>query len=117
MLGAAVFNAANICRHLAVGDIAYYFAPYCNLENMVGFVFLAIVSTIIATSMNNYAMSKIQLSTASAFGGVSTLVTVLIGLACGEKLFSFHLIGFSLILIRMIGVSYISIRNSKKTNA
>lgn len=114
MLGAAVFNVVNVVRHIAKGDITGYFAPYFNLENMIGFVFLAVLSTIVATSMNNYAMSKVQLSTASAFGGVSTFVTVLIGVVCGEKLYGFHIIGFLLILIRMIGVSYISIKNNKK---
>lgn len=115
MLGAAVFNVVNVVRHIAKGDITGYFAPYFNLENMIGFVFLAVLSTIVATSMNNYAMSKVQLSTASAFGGVSTFVTVLIGVVCGEKLYGFHILGFLLILIRMIGVSYISIKNNKKT--
>ena len=114
MLGAAVFNLVNVVRHIAKGDITGYFAPYFNLENMIGFVFLAVLSTIVATSMNNYAMSKVQLSTASAFGGVSTFVTVLIGVVCGEKLYGFHILGFLLILIRMIGVSYISIKNNKK---
>ena len=41
---------------------------------------------------------------------VSTIVTVVIGVICGEKLYDFHIIGFALILIRMIGVSYISIK-------
>ncbi len=114
MLGTVVFNFINVARHLAAGDIAQYFSPYCSLDNMIGFVFLAIGSTIIATSMNNYAMSKTQLTTASAFGGVSTVVTVLIGVLCGEKLYGFHMIGFAFILLRMVGVSWIAIRNSRK---
>jgi drug/metabolite transporter (DMT)-like permease len=65
--------------------------------------------------MNNFAMKRMQASTMSAFGGVSTFVTVLAGvLLNGEKLYMFHIIGLSLILIRMIGVSYIQIKRSNK---
>jgi drug/metabolite transporter (DMT)-like permease len=78
-------------------------------------VFLAIVSTIIATWMNNYALSKIQVSTSSAFSGVSTLITILLGvLVGGEKLYSFHIVGLFLIALRMVGVSYIDIKRTKR---
>ena len=118
LLGAVAFNAANIVRHIAKGDIVNYFTPYLSAENMVGFVFLGIISAVVATSMNNYALSKLQVSTVSAFGGVSTLVTITIGvLVGGEQLHTFHLIGLALIIMRMVGVSYIDIqkRKNKKT--
>lgn len=113
-LGTFVFNAVNVVRHLIAGDIQSYFMPYFNTENIIGFVFLGIVCTIAATGMNNFAMKRMQASTMSAFGGVSTLVTIMAGvLMGGETLHSYHIIGLSLILIRMIGVSYIQIKRSK----
>ena len=112
-LGAIVFNGVNVGRHLIVGDIANYFAPYFNMEDLIGFAFLGIVCTIVATAMNNFALKRMQASTMSAFGGVSTYVTVMAGvLLGGETLHTFHIIGLSLILIRMIGVSYIQIKRS-----
>ena len=115
LLGAIVFNGVNVIRHLVQGDILQYFTPYFQVENMVGFVFLSILSTIVATSMNNYALSKIQVSTVSSFSGVSTLVTILIGvLVSGEKLYTFHAIGLSLIVLRMVGVSYLDIQKRKR---
>ena len=115
MLGMVVFNAINIVRHLFRGDILSYFKPYFNLENMVGFIFLAIISTIIATGMNNFALGHMQVSTMSAFGGVSTMVTIAAGvLFNNEKLFPFHVIGLVLIVIRMVGVSYIAIRKESR---
>ena len=114
LLGMVAFNLANVVRHLAAGTITAYFAPYCNWDNMVGFVFLSIISTIIAVGMNNFALARIQISTMAAFGGISTLVTVAVGVIFGgEKLQAFHLIGLSLILVRMIGVSYIAIQRDK----
>lgn len=113
LLGTIAFNAINVIRHLINGDILGYFNPYFSISNLIGFVFLAVISTIVATSMNNYAMSKIMVSTAAAFGGVSTLVTVIIGVICGEKIYPFHIVGFSLILIRMVGISILNIKKQK----
>jgi len=117
ILGMFVFNIINIARHLYMGNIMEYFNPYFNWQNMIGFVFLSIISTIVATSMNNYALARMQLSSMAAFGGVSTFVTVLIGvLFFNERLYYYHIIGFTLILIRMFGVNYISIKKEKKVN-
>ncbi len=117
LLGAAAFNAVNVVRHIIVGDILNYFAPYLDLGNLMAFAVLGIASTIIATCMNNYALGKIQVSTASAFGGVSTIVTVLIGVIfADEKLEYFHYIGFPFIIIRMVGVSAISIMRDRRKN-
>ncbi len=114
MLGAVAFNAVNVVRHIINGNIKNYFRPYFDIENLIGFIVLAVFSTIIATAMNNFALGKLKSSTVVAFGGISTLVTIGIGVIfAGEKLEYFHIIGLSLILIRMIGVSAISIRQEK----
>ena len=118
LVGAAFFNVVNVVRHIVIGNVTIYFNPYFDIDNIIGFVFLAVVSTIVATGMNNYALGKMQTSTMSAFGGVSTFVTVMSGvLFANEKLFYFHYIGFALILVRMFGVSYISIKKGRNENA
>lgn len=114
MLGMIAFNLVNVMRHIMNGDLTDYFTPFFNLQNLIGFIFLAVISTIIATGMNNFALSKIQTSTSSAFSGLSTVVTIAVGVIWGnEKLYFFHFIGITLILIRMIGVSYIAIKKDK----
>lgn len=108
-IGMIVFNAVNIVRHIIVGDIMNYFAPYMSAENMVGFLFLSVISTILATGMNNFSLSKIKVSTMSAFSGISTLVTIASGvLLNNEVLYTYHYIGISLIIIRMLGVCYLA---------
>ena len=115
MLGAVAFNAVNIIRHIIVGDIIHYFDPYLIPENLLSFLFLGVGSTIIATAMNNYAISKVPMSTLAAFGGVSTVVTVLVGVTLGaESIRFYHLIGFPLIFARMVGVSAITIMKDRK---
>lgn len=114
LLGAVVFNAINVIRHLIMGTVETYFAPLASTANLMGFFYLAVISTICATAMNNYALGRMQLSTVSAFGGLSTLTTVLLGVFWGgEVLHGYHAIGFSLILARMVGVSYLSIREQR----
>lgn len=116
LLGTFVFNAISIVKHLWQGNIVDYFDPYFDPDNIMGFITLSIISTIFCTLMNNFSMSKLQASTVSAFSGVSTVVTILIGVVfLNEKLYYFHYIGFTLILIRMIGVSYIAIKKDKKS--
>lgn len=115
LLGMVAFNFVNVIRHIINGSIINYFVPYFNLQNMIGFVFLGVVSAIFATVINSFALSKMKPSTMSAFGGVSTFVTIIIGVIFNdEKLYLFHLIGFILIVIRMIGVSAIEIYNDSK---
>lgn len=115
ILGAIAFNSVNVIRHIVRGDIIHYFDPYFETENLVGFLVLGIASTIIATAMNNYAISKVSLSTQAAFGGVSTVVTIFVGIVFGgESMQIYHYIGLPFIFARMIGVSAISISNDKK---
>lgn len=115
MFGTVFFNTINVIKHIYKGDILHYFDPYFEPENIVAFLVLSIFSTVIATGMNNFAMSRLQASTIAAFAGVSTAVTILFGVAfLGEKLYAFHYIGFALILIRIVGVSYIAIKKDRK---
>lgn len=117
IMGALIFNVVNIIRHIVRGDIIHYFKPYLSLNNMVGFLFLGVLSAVLGTAMNNYCLSKIQLSTIAAFSGVSTLVTILIGVIFkNEQLYYFHYIGLALIISRMIGVSTLSVMRNKKTH-
>lgn len=115
MFGTVAFNSVNVVRHIVNGDILNYFNPYFNLDNMIGFLFLGVASTILATIMGNFALGRLQVSTTAAFGGISTIVTIMIDVIFNsEPLYYFHYIGISMILIRMIGVSFISIRRDKK---
>ena len=115
LLGAVAFNTVNVVRHIINGSLLTYFVPYFDVQNMIGFVFLGVISAIFATVINSFALSKLKPSTMSAFGGISTFVTVIIGVAFNnEKLYFYHTIGFILIIIRMIGVSAIEIYNDRK---
>lgn len=115
MFGMIAFNVINIIRRLFIGGITDYFVPYMNIDNLIGFAFLAIGSSVIAMGLTNYALSKVQITTFTAFGGLSTIVTVFAGVfLANETVYTYHYIGFALILARMIGVSYISIKKDRE---
>lgn len=89
-------------------------------QTKIGIVFLllAIVSgalyMVLATGMNNFALGRIKTSTMSAFGGISTLVTIAAGVFLnGEELYTYHYIGITLIIVRMLGVCYLASKNSQ----
>ena len=115
LTGAAAFNGVNVIRHLINGSIGTYFMPYLNIDNMIGFVFLAIISTIVATGMNNFALARMQVSTMSAFTGLSTLVSIAIGVIFAhETLYWYHKVGIILIIIRVVGMIFLTVGNNKK---
>ena len=107
--GAVVFNAINIVRHLSAGTMTSYFTPLMNLDNIIGIIFLSICSSILATGLNNYALSKVQASIISALGGLTTVTTIITGvLFNNETLYWYHIVGTILILIGIVGMSYSS---------
>lgn len=111
MLGAVAFNGASLVRHLALGTLGQYFAPLCSLQNLLPFLYLGVVCSVVAVSLENYTYSNAQISSLAAFGGVSTLVTVMAGvLLFDEKLYMYHYIGFFLIFLRIAGVTVIQRR-------
>ncbi len=109
MVGAVSFNAINIIRHLSLGTVTTYFKPLCNAENLIGLLFLSILSSIVATAMNNYGLSKIQASSVSALSGISIIVTTLLGVFInGDKLEWYHIVGAVLIFVGAVGINRIS---------
>ena len=116
ILGAVIFNGINIVNHLYQNTITSYFEPYMHMGNLIGFVFLGIISSIIATVLSNYALGKIQVSHSSAFGGLTTVVTLLAGvILLGEKLYWYHYISIVLILVASAGM-VLSLNKREKKN-
>lgn len=114
-LGALIFNLINITRHIFNGTMFTYFSPLLTIDNLIGFIFLSVVCSIVAVEMNNFALARMPVTTMAAFGGLSTLVGVALGaMFNNEKFYMYHLIGLILIMIRIVGISYITIKEEKK---
>ncbi len=115
MIGAVVFNGISLAGHWRAGTVSQYFAPLLSVPNLVAFLFLSVVSSFAATVMNNYALSKIQASSLSALGGISTITAIVLGIVVNHEIIHWYqLVGAALILIGAGGVNYISVKNVEK---
>ena len=112
--GFIVFNAINVCRHISGGTLHGYFSPLFDRELIVGFLFLSLLSSILATALNNFSFSRIQASLVSALGGLSTVFTMALGVFVnGEKLGLLHLISAALLILGGVGMNMVPDANSK----
>lgn len=118
LMGALVFNTISVIRHIADNTLNTYFDPFMNAENIIGFVFLGILSSIIATIFNNYALGKVQASTAAAIAGLASVVTVAAGVILnGEQLYWYHYVSIALIIIASFGVGFIDEKKKTKNKS
>lgn len=107
--GMIVFNSINVVRHIYTGTLHTYFVPFMSVENLIGFAFLGILSTVFATWSQNYVLSKLPPIRIAAFSGISTVVTIALGVLCNnEQLYFYHVAGTVLILCSIFGVNYFS---------
>lgn len=117
-VGAVVFNGVNVVRHAVNGSLSTYFMPLLSFDNIVGFIVLGILSSILGNALSNYALAKLPPVRISVFSGFCTLTTVVLGVVCNnEKFLIFHLVGFLLVFISVIGANYFSEENLRKKRA
>lgn len=105
-VGCIGFNSVNIVRHTFSGTVLSYFKPLLSVENLMGFAFLSVLSSIVAVSLGNYALSRIQIFKTAAFSGLSTVYTIILGIIIyNEALHIYHIVGTALILLGIYGVN------------
>ncbi len=120
IVGAIVFNAINLVVMTKNNTLSTFFTPLLDIKTVLAFVFLSVLSTILATLMTNFAISKIQPSSVSALGALSTVVTIAVGVIFkGDELGWYHIVGTALILCGSVGINYLtqkraSIKNSQE---
>ncbi len=114
--GAVVFNGINIVRHAINHNLDTYFNPFFSLENIIAFFVLSVVSSLVATGMNNFSLSKISVLKATVFSGVSTLTTIAIGVIFNhEEIHQYQVIGTVAILLGVLGVNFFAAREKSKS--
>ena len=75
---------------------------------------MGIVSSIIATVLNNYALARVQASNLSALGGISSIVSIILGFTVNHEQWRVNqLFGAAMIIIGAVGVNYITVKKSK----
>lgn len=104
-VGAVFFNAIGLTEAGLSGTISAYFTDALDFGTAGGILYLAVLSSIVAFFMYNYALSNIKASTSASFCNLTTVISVLAGVAFGgEKLYPLQIAGMLMILLSIWGI-------------
>lgn len=93
-------------RFLIAFIIMSYFEPLKSLTFNISILYLGVLSSIVAYSLINYTLSKIQASKSSVFSNLSTIVSIAAGfIFLRESFHIYELVGSVLILIGLWGTN------------
>lgn len=115
LIGFLFFNVWAVARHLADGTWGPFFEPFQHPRFVVSILFLGILSSLVTSFLNNFALAKMEASRLSVLGNLSTLVTVVAGVVfLQESLAYYHVVGAVLIVAGVIGTNYFGMRSGKR---
>jgi drug/metabolite transporter (DMT)-like permease len=104
--GALVFNAIGLTVAGTEGRIGRYFTDALTSDAWYGILYLGVLSSIVAFFCLNFAYSRIKSSVSAGFANLTTVISVLAGVAFnGEKLYWLQLGGAVLVLLGIWGVT------------
>jgi drug/metabolite transporter (DMT)-like permease len=99
-MGAIIFNAVSIINHIQNHAIADYFLPIMNIKAVIGFLYLGVLSSIVAFFVLNYYLSKVEASRVAVFANFTTVISVLAGIVLLKEPFTWQqLVGGIMILV------------------
>lgn len=107
LLGFLIFNITAVGTHLWKGTLNQFLIPLQNTEFIIAILYLGILSSLVTSLLNNYALTKLEAARMSVFGNLRTVVTIFAGVFfLKEQLFSYHIIGSLMIILGVIGTNY-----------
>lgn len=105
-VGFVTFNTLSMTSHYLEGNILAYFAPLGQVPYLLSILYLGILASIVTGSLSIYAIVRLGASTVSVFGNLGTVLTILAGaLILHEPIYSYHVIGASLIIAGILGMN------------
>ena len=105
-VGFVTFNTLSLTSHYLEGNILAYFAPLGQVSYLLSILYLGILASIVTGSLSIYAIVRLGASTVSVFGNLGTVLTILAGaLILHEPIYSYHVIGATLIIAGILGMN------------
>jgi drug/metabolite transporter (DMT)-like permease len=105
--GAVFFNGISVAGHVRDNSLSSYFSLFADPNFSLSILYLGVLSSSVAFLLINYSLSKIKASENAVFSNLSTIVSILAGVAfMNEPFFWYHLAGAALILAGVWGTSY-----------
>jgi drug/metabolite transporter (DMT)-like permease len=113
-IGFIVFNGVAIGKHMLDGDVSRFFIPLENWEFVLSIAFLGVFSTFTTSFLTVFALSGLESYKISVFSNLSTVISIVAGIAIlNESIYYYHIIGSILIIGGVIGAN---IFNQKEKN-
>lgn len=105
-VGFITFNMLSLTSHYLDGNILAYVEPLGKLPYLISILYLGILASIVTGSLSIYAIVRLGASTVSVFGNLGTVLTILAGaLILHEPIYSYHIIGATLIIAGILGMN------------
>lgn len=112
--GAVIFTTAAVVNHARLGTLRTYFSVLSMPGVVYALLYLGIASSVIAFLLVNYSLSQIPASQAAVFANLTTVVSIVAGVAFrGEPFHWYNLVGAALILGGVWGTNYFGFREAK----
>lgn len=94
-----IFNATALLLHAAEGNMSAYFEPLVHKEFIFSILYLGVLSSLVTSFFNNYALSVMSASQVAVFNNLSPVITIAGGsVILGEQLHAYHIIGAVLVI-------------------
>ncbi|EFM31143.1 DMT family transporter [Streptococcus mitis] len=106
LVGFIVFNCLSLFSYIASSNLMGYFEPLGHVGYIFSILYLGILASIVTGSLSIYAIVRLGASTVSVFGNLGTVLTILAGaLILHEPIYSYHVIGATLIIAGILGMN------------
>ncbi len=100
LIACIFFNIWSVSSHLYAGTLEQFLMPFSESSFTWSVLYLGILSSIVTSFLTNYALPIIPASQIAVFNNLSPILAILGGVVfLDEKLYSYHIIGGSLVFI------------------
>ncbi len=107
---ALVFTTLSLGQHAAAGTLGSYFVGVLSFDFIISILYLSVAASVIAFSLALYNMTRLPLVVMSSFSGLSTVLTIGIGVFfLGESFGPRQMVGTALIMagVMLMNLSYV----------
>ncbi len=106
ILAAVVFNAFALGRHIVEGTLTDYVTPLCNVHFLGAVLYLGVLSSLVTSLFNNYALSHIPASQVAVINNLTPVISVVGGIVIlGEELHAYHFIGAAMVILGVLATT------------
>lgn len=106
-IGFISFNVIAITSHINKGTLTIFFKPFMNGTFLISILYLGLLSSLLTALLLNYSLSYIEAAKISVFSNLSTLITIIAGVAfLHEQIAYYHIIDTILIVLGVVGTNF-----------